>query len=72
MKWFLDFINNSVYGLQAIDALWGAYCVIMIYSRLGQKRFKSEKKQNEFLDQLEQPLLAGDFDSAAIMVGGQQ
>ena len=70
MQLILDFVNNSVYGLQAIDALWGTYCIIMIYSRLMQKGFRNEKKQEEFLAQIEPPLAAGDFESAAAMVEG--
>lgn len=72
MTWFWNFISNSVYGLQAIDALWGTYCILMIYMRLGQKRFRSPRKQDEFLDQLEQPLGAGDLDGAMAMVEGDR
>src|SRR5687768_6054996 len=70
MQLILDFINNSVYGLQAIDALWGTYCIIMIYWRLTQKQFRNERKQDEFLAQLEPAVAAGDFETATAMVEG--
>jgi len=70
MQLILDFINNSVYGLQAIDAVWGTYCIIMIYWRLMQKQFRNERKQDEFLAQLEPPVVAGDFETATTMVEG--
>ncbi|MFN0020944.1 MAG: MotA/TolQ/ExbB proton channel family protein [Pirellulaceae bacterium] len=70
MQMLLDFVNNSVYGLQAIDALWGTYCIIMIYWRLSQKTFRNERKLDEFLTQLEPAVAAGDFESATAMVEG--
>lgn len=72
MEWVLGIVNNSVYGLQAIDAIWGTYCILMIYMRLSQKGFRNEKRQDEFLAQLEQPVAAGDFDSATAMVEGDR
>ena len=72
MQWLLDLVNNSVYGLQAMDAIWGTYCILMIYMRLSQKGFRNEKKQDEYLAQLEQPVAAGDFDAAMAMVEGDR
>lgn len=43
-------------------ALWGAYCCVMVWQRVAQKRFKDEPAQDDFLDGLEGPLLKGDFD----------
>ena len=70
MQLILDFVNNSVYGMQAIDALWGTYCIIMIYWRLSQKGFRNERKQDEFLTALEPVVASGDFESATAMVEG--
>lgn len=61
---FIDIINNSVYGLLAIDALWGAYCTITVFMRLAQKNFRSESQQSVFLGQIEDSLKKGDFDGA--------
>jgi biopolymer transport protein ExbB len=72
MKFLLDFVNNSVYGLQAIDALWGTYCIIMIYWRLSQKGFRNPRVADEYLTQLEPVVASGDFESASAMVEGDQ
>lgn len=69
---FWDFVSNSVYGALAIDALWGAYCIIVVYLRIGQKRFRSEAKQNEFLDQFDEALRKGDFSAAGELCEGDR
>lgn len=70
MQLLLDFVNNSVYGLQAIDALWGTYCIIMIYWRMSQKSFRNVAKQDEFLNQIEPAVAAGDFEAASAIAEG--
>ena len=60
-------LGNSIYGLQFFDAVWGAFCIIVVWRRLKQIRFKSEDQQNEFLDQVLDAVAAGDFDAAAEM-----
>ena len=39
---YLDYVGNSIYGVLAVIALWGLYLVIMVWRRVGAKRFKSE------------------------------
>jgi biopolymer transport protein ExbB len=63
---FWSFISNSVYLALAIDALWGAYCAAVVLMRVRQKRFRSEKQQNEFLDRIDASLSKGDFDTVAM------
>ena len=60
-------LGNSIYGLQFFDAVWGAFCIIVVWRRLAQIRFKSEDQQNDFLDQVLDAVAAGDFDAAAEM-----
>ena len=62
--WLLDFINNSVYAMLLADALWALYCVLVVWTRLSGKSFRSDKQQDAFLDELEQPLLKGDVEAA--------
>jgi biopolymer transport protein ExbB/TolQ len=62
--------GNSIYALQAFDALWGAYCVIVIWRTLSRVRFRNEDAQSEFLDSLEDSLEAGDFDGARQLCEG--
>jgi biopolymer transport protein ExbB len=70
MQLLLDFVNNSVYGLQAMVALWGTYCIMMIYWRMSQKGFRNLAKQDEFLDQIEPSVAAGDFEGASAITEG--
>lgn len=60
-----DIAGLILYSLLGLTALWGAFCVIVVWMRVGQKRFRSEGDQNAFLDALDQPLGAKDFDSIA-------
>lgn len=58
------FVANLIYLALIIIAAWGAYCVIMVWLRVEQKRFRDEEAQNEFLDQMETLLARGNFDAA--------
>lgn len=53
-----------IYASLALIALWGAYCIVMVWARVAQKRFRNEDQQEQFLEAVEEPLLQGDFDTA--------
>ena len=57
-------VGNATYAAQAIVALWGTYCVVMVWRRVAQKRFRNEEAQIEFLTSVEEPLESGDYDAA--------
>lgn len=59
-----------IYGVLVLIALWGAFCVVMVWARVAQKRFRNEEAQHEFLEALEQPLERGDFDGAGSICEG--
>ncbi len=63
-------VGNATYGAQAIVALWGAYCVVMVWRRVAQKRFRDEEAQIEFLTSMEEPLERGDYDAASAICEG--
>lgn len=65
-----DIIGNSTYGALALIALWGIYCIVIVWSRVAQKRFKNEDSQDAFLDDIEELVAAGDFEGAADYVQG--
>lgn len=65
-----DLISNGTYGVLAAIALWGIYCIVIVWSRVAQKRFKDEDTQDAFLDDVEEMVAAGDFESAAEYVEG--
>lgn len=58
-------VGIVIYVLLALTAIWGAFCVAMVWMRVSRQRFVSEDEQSQFLDQLEEPLVRGDFESAA-------
>ena len=69
---YLDYVGNSIYGVLALIALWGLYLVIMVWRRVGAKRFKNEKKLNQFMDTVDEPLLQGDFDGVLAVCDGNK
>lgn len=65
-----DIISNSTYGVLAAIALWGIYCIVIVWSRVAQKRFKDEDSQDAFLDDVEEMVATGDFDGASEYIEG--
>lgn len=57
-----EIISNATYFALAGAALWGLFCIAIVWTRVNQKRFKTEAEQDEFLDAIEQMVTAGDFD----------
>lgn len=67
MQQIMAFANNSIYFALGIVALWGAFCVIVVWRRVGQTRFRNEEEQEEFLDAFDEHVGAGDFEKATEM-----
>lgn len=55
-------ISNSTYGALAAVALWGLYQIVIVWTRVAQKRFKTEEEQDAFMDDCEQMLKVADFE----------
>lgn len=55
-------ISNSTYGALAIVALWGLYQIVIVWTRVAQKRFKTEELQDVFMDDCETMLKVADFE----------
>jgi biopolymer transport protein ExbB/TolQ len=60
-----DIISNSIYLVLAVVALWGLYCIVVVWSRVKAKRFRTEAEQEAFLEEVEGAVAAGKFDLAA-------
>ena len=58
-------LGDACYGFLTLNFLWGLYCVILLWRRIAQLRFRSQLEQAEFLTQLERHLDAGDTEGAA-------
>jgi len=58
-------LGYIIYVCLFLIALWGAFCVVMVWARVKQKRFDSEETQNLFMEAIEEPLSQGNYDVAA-------
>lgn len=58
-----DWIGLADYCALAMVALFGAYCCYLVWTRVGQKWFKTEDEQDAFLDSIEGDLLQGNFEA---------
>lgn len=67
-----DIFSTLMYFALALIALWGAFCVVMVWMRVGAKRFRSEQQQDAFLDELDNRLSKKDFDGAMEMCQGDR
>lgn len=65
-------IGNIIYASQAVVALWGAFCVVVVWRRVAQSRFRSEEAQSQFLGQVEDSLASGDVEGAAELCGNDR
>ena len=59
-----NMIADATYLALAAVALWGLYCIVVVWNRVNQKRFKTEEEQDQFMDDIEQMVGSGDFDGA--------
>lgn len=57
-------LGYIIYVCLFLIALWGAFCVVMVWARVKQKRFDNEETQNLFMEAIEEPLSQGNYDAA--------
>ena len=72
MEQVFTILGNIIYLVIFLIALWGAFCVVMVWSRVRQKQFTNEEQQTLFLEALEDPLSKGDFDGAIEVCEGDR
>jgi|688.fasta_scaffold02002_8 hypothetical protein len=58
-----DWFGLFIYLALAAVALYGAFCCVLVWTRVGQKWFKTEEDQDRFLDGIEADLLTGNFEA---------
>jgi biopolymer transport protein ExbB len=64
VEYLFSLISNGTYVLQAIIALWGAYCVALVWRRLAMVNFRNDAEQDSFLNELEERLREGKPNAA--------
>ena len=67
-----EFVGHADYYVLGAAAFWGLFCMIMVWTRVGDKRFKNEAEQDKFLTEVEQHLRAGDFNSVLTLCEGDK
>ena len=72
MDQVFSILGNIIYLVMFLIALWGAFCVVMVWSRVRQKQFANEEQQTLFLEAIEEPLSKGDFDAATELCDGDR
>jgi len=72
MDQVFDILGYTIYLVMFLIALWGAYCVVMVVARVRQKQFATEEQQSLFLEAVEQPLAAGDYEAATAVCEGDR
>ncbi|MEM7455782.1 MAG: MotA/TolQ/ExbB proton channel family protein [Planctomycetota bacterium] len=68
----LQALGYVIYFIMFCIALWGAYCVVMVLTRVRQKQFSNEEQQSSFLEALEEPLVRGEYDTAMEICDGDR
>lgn len=61
----IDFANNSIYPAQGLVALIGVYHVLVLFTRISKKRFRSRQAATAFLDETTELIAAGKVEDAA-------
>ena len=64
MEDLLTYFGYILYGVLAMVALWGAFCVTLVWRRVGQTRFRNEEAQVEFLEEVDGLLAKSDVKGA--------
>ena len=67
-----ELISNATYGALAAVALWGLFCIVIVWTRVKNKRFRTEDQQDLFMDDINQMLEQGDFVGISEYCNGDQ
>lgn len=65
MQALIDIANNSVYPAQGLVAVYGVFCVILVFRRIRQKQFGSQQAADRFLEEVGERLKQKRFDEVA-------
>ena len=62
MPAIMDAIGIGIYAVMGLIALFGVFCVVLLFRRIAQKRFTSPARAAEFLDQVRELLAQRQFE----------
>lgn len=65
-----EYLGYLLYVALGLIALWGAFCVYMLWRRIAETRFRNEEEQTQLLDRLDEKLDGGDTEGAAEICEG--
>lgn len=65
MQPVIEIANQSIYPLQAVMALYGAFCVILVFRRIRSKQFTRPAAAEEFIAEARALVRAQDIEGAA-------
>lgn len=65
METLFNLVAIVVYIVLGTLALWGAFCVVLVWRRVNDTRFSGEQEQDEFFEELEVELVSGNYAAAA-------
>ncbi len=60
-----EIVGYVIYAAMGLVALWGVYCIVVVYYRVREKKFRTDQQQGEFLQAMEAPLSTGDYQTAS-------
>ena len=63
-------IATGLYLVLFLIAMWGAFCIIMVWLRVAQKRFRDEEEQEAFLNDIEKMIAQGDYSAIQDALAG--
>jgi biopolymer transport protein ExbB len=65
MSSLVGLMSNLIYPMQGIAAVYGLFLTVLVFRRIGQKRFRSQPAADEFLGQVTERLKSRQFDGVA-------
>ncbi|OHB70752.1 MAG: biopolymer transporter ExbB [Planctomycetes bacterium RBG_13_63_9] len=66
------YVGVAIYVALALIALWGAFCVVIVWRRVAQTRFRSEDEQDAFLDRVDEAVEGGNLQAAVELCDGDE
>src|SRR4051812_38902991 len=72
VNYLAKLMGDACYGFLILNAMWGLYCVILVWRRVAALRFRTEQDQDGFLTSLESAIDVGDYETAEQMCAADQ